>query len=268
MALSPVLVNVVVAVTEPPVTIGGAATLSAWLAVTNVRQGMGVPAGWTAQPTSPTTFAVVAPHSSAHTTWQITTTTSPGSYSLSASASYHGARSGTATGTATVQVQYASLAAAYDNRGVTDDANPAAGAFASSGKTHSAQAVGHRRRHTGAAQLRGHDVHLARRIARQRRGERAGDRADRHGHSARFPGSIHERHARRHRHRLLQRRDQPAVLAVVLRLVDTGAHRPGRRHRGVHQRPGRRPVSAVQLRRRRLPHHRRQCPARLALIRR
>jgi beta-glucosidase len=141
MALSPVLVNVVVAVTEPPVTIGGAATLSAWLAVTNVRQGMGVPAGWTAQPTSPTTFAVVAPHSSAHTTWQITTTTSPGSYSLSASASYHGARSGTATGTATVQVPYASLAAAYDNRGITDDANPTAGAFASSGKTYSAQAL-------------------------------------------------------------------------------------------------------------------------------
>jgi hypothetical protein len=45
------------------------------------------------------------------------------------------------TGKATSAVPYASLAAAFDNRGITDDASPAQGAFASSGKTYSAQAL-------------------------------------------------------------------------------------------------------------------------------
>jgi hypothetical protein len=48
---------------------------------------------------------------------------------------------GSASGTAAIDVPYPSLAAAFDNTGITDDANPSAGAFASSGKTYSAQAL-------------------------------------------------------------------------------------------------------------------------------
>jgi hypothetical protein len=40
-----------------------------------------------------------------------------------------------------VAVPYHDLTAAFDNTGITDDSNPSAGAFASSGKTYSAQAL-------------------------------------------------------------------------------------------------------------------------------
>src|SRR5262249_50896062 len=100
-------------------------------------------APWPAQATTPARFGVVPAHGTVHTTWQVDVPSGTvfGSYSLKASASYHGAASGTATGTATVHVPYASLAVAADNTGVIDDAAPAVGAFASSGKTYSAQAL-------------------------------------------------------------------------------------------------------------------------------
>lgn len=86
---------------------------------------------------------VVQPRSTVQTTWQVTapSSASPGRYPLKATASYHGAASGTATGTANVDVPCSSLAAAYTNTGITDDSAPAAGASASSGKTYSAQAL-------------------------------------------------------------------------------------------------------------------------------
>ena len=110
----------------------------------DVHIGLNAPSGWAAHATSPASFAVVAPRSSVHTTWQVSVPASvgPGRFTLNASASYHGGSGASpATATADVNVPFASLAAAYDNTGITDDANPSAGAFASSGKTFSAQAL-------------------------------------------------------------------------------------------------------------------------------
>jgi beta-glucosidase len=112
--------------------------------VAHVQVGLDTPAGWTATARTPAAFASVKPHSSAETTWRLTVPADapPGSRTLTASTGYEGvAGHGTATGTADVDVPYASLAAAFDNTGTTDDANPSAGAFASSGKTYSAQAL-------------------------------------------------------------------------------------------------------------------------------
>jgi beta-glucosidase len=87
---------------------------------------------------SPATFREVGPRSSVKTTWNVTAPGTPGTVTLNATATFRG---GSVTGKATSAVPYASLAAAFDNRGITDDASPAQGAFASSGKTYSAQAL-------------------------------------------------------------------------------------------------------------------------------
>jgi beta-glucosidase len=66
----------------------------------------------------------------------------PGTVTLTAHATYQGVDgSGATTGSADVAVPYRNLAAAFDNTGITDDNLPGAGAFASSGKTYSAQAL-------------------------------------------------------------------------------------------------------------------------------
>jgi beta-glucosidase len=113
-------------------------------AIGNVRVSLTAPSGWTAQTTSPASFETVAPRSSVRTTWQVSVAASatPGRFALDAAATYHNsAGSATANGTAEVNVPFASLAAAFDNTGITDDASPAAGAFSSSGRTYSAQAL-------------------------------------------------------------------------------------------------------------------------------
>jgi beta-glucosidase len=139
-----------VSVSAAPVVIPGtAAAVTTTFAntgdfpVTGVHLALQAPAGWPVQATSPVSFSVVPPRSTVHATWQVTAPQSaaPGRYSLHADASYHGVGPGSASGTATVDVPYPSLAAAFDNTGITDDANPSAGAFASSGKTYSAQAL-------------------------------------------------------------------------------------------------------------------------------
>ncbi len=112
--------------------------------VSHVQVSLPAPSGWTSRATSPASFDVVPARSTVHTTWQLSVPAAagPGRYELDASAAYHGgSSSGPAKATATVSVPYPSLAAAYDSTGITDDANPAAGAFASSGKTYSAQAL-------------------------------------------------------------------------------------------------------------------------------
>jgi beta-glucosidase len=104
---------------------------------------LAVPDGWTVSPASVDLGTVPA---GGHTDsiWQVTAPAdaTPGNTTLTATASYQGVDgSGTSTGTATVAVPYSNLAAAFDNTGITDDGNPSAGAFASSGKTYSAQAL-------------------------------------------------------------------------------------------------------------------------------
>jgi beta-glucosidase len=113
-------------------------------AASRLEMSLPAPSGWTAQPLGPTTFDPVPPRSSVSTRWQVTVPpdAAPGPVTLSATASYSGVDgSATATGTARVNVPYPSLAAAFNNAGITDDTDPLAGAFASSGRTYSAQAL-------------------------------------------------------------------------------------------------------------------------------
>ncbi|HEX6445687.1 MAG TPA: glycoside hydrolase family 3 C-terminal domain-containing protein [Streptosporangiales bacterium] len=112
-------------------------------AARDVRLGLSGPAGWHVTPVASGDTSV-APHATTTARWRVTAPgdAAPGGAKLTARADYAslgGARS--VTGQATVAVPYASLGAAFDNTGITDDAAPSAGAFASSGKTFSAQAL-------------------------------------------------------------------------------------------------------------------------------
>ncbi|MBO0827958.1 MAG: fibronectin type III-like domain-contianing protein, partial [Streptosporangiales bacterium] len=108
-----------------------------------VQLGLAGPAGW--QVTSVAgADSSVAPHAATTAKWRVTAPddAAPGSADLTATAGYVGLDGKkSVTGKATVAVPYASLGAAFDNTGITDDAAPSAGAFASSGKTFSAQAL-------------------------------------------------------------------------------------------------------------------------------
>jgi beta-glucosidase len=139
-----------VSMSAPPVAVPGTTTTATTsftntgdLPVSHVATTMRAPAGWKADATGRTSFDVVAPHTTVHTTWQVQVPAdaAPGNSTLKASATYGGPRPGTSATSAGVQVPYPSLASVYDNRGVSDDANPAAGAFVDSGKSYSAQAL-------------------------------------------------------------------------------------------------------------------------------
>jgi len=75
------------------------------------------------------------------TTWQVTAPagTAPGAYSLSAAATLSG--TGPYTDSSSINVAYPSIAAAYDNTGISDDSNPSAGNFDGGGASYSAQAL-------------------------------------------------------------------------------------------------------------------------------
>jgi hypothetical protein len=99
-----------------------------------------VPAGWMITPVTPVTDAVVPGSSTATATWQITPPAgaSPGPYSMTYSAT---SSEGSFTDQAQTNVPYASVPAAYDNSGITDDNAAAAGSFDGGGRNFSAQAL-------------------------------------------------------------------------------------------------------------------------------
>ncbi|MFU8855135.1 fibronectin type III-like domain-contianing protein, partial [Micromonospora sp. SL1-18] len=105
---------------------------------------LNAPEGWTVQATSTTTFDSVAPGTTVSTRWQVSlpANAKPGNAQLAAVAVYQG-RGGQQTSkeTATFSVPYASLEAAYNNIGITDDADPEGGTLNSSGDSFSAQAL-------------------------------------------------------------------------------------------------------------------------------
>jgi beta-glucosidase-like glycosyl hydrolase len=112
--------------------------------LSDVSTSMSVPTGWQAQATSPATFSTVAPGQTAQTTWAVTVATgaAPGSDDMSAQATFTDANgTASASDTATISVPYASLAAAYDNPGITDDTNWTAGNLDGAGRSYSAQAL-------------------------------------------------------------------------------------------------------------------------------
>jgi beta-glucosidase len=108
--------------------------------VTKLALAITVPAGWTATPTTPTSFDSVAGGSSATAKWTISpgSAVAPGAYSIGFTAN---SSAGTFSSSGQVKVPYATVAAAYDNTGISNDNAPAAGAFDGSGLNYSAQAL-------------------------------------------------------------------------------------------------------------------------------
>jgi beta-glucosidase len=112
-----------------------------------VRQAMielTVPSNWTASATTPAGFTLVAPGQTVTTTWSVSVpATEPGGVvTLSALTRYAGSDAlPPASGSASVNVAYASLAAAYDTVGVSDDSDPAVGNLDGTGYSFSAQAL-------------------------------------------------------------------------------------------------------------------------------
>ncbi|MYS21457.1 beta-glucosidase [Streptomyces sp. DvalAA-14] len=106
----------------------------------NVTVALNTPAGWTATATTPATFPEVAPGQKATTTWQVTVPagTDPDSFTLNASVTAPG---GEIDAQAPVTVPYASLAAAYNNPGISDDNNTTVGNLDGEGASFSQQAL-------------------------------------------------------------------------------------------------------------------------------
>jgi beta-glucosidase len=110
----------------------------------NVSITLTAPSGWTVTATSPTSFDTVGPGGSAQATWTVAipADAAPGSYDLTADATFRDA-SGDHTVSATEQlsVPYSSIAAAFDNPGISDDGNTTAGNLDGGGFSYSAQAL-------------------------------------------------------------------------------------------------------------------------------
>jgi beta-glucosidase len=138
-------------VTAPSVAAPGS-TIPVTTAFTNgatepvrlARTTLGLPAGWSAKAVTATTYGLVAPHQTVTSRWTVTVpaTAASGPGTITATTRYRGSdRLPAASGTATVNVAYASLAAAFNTVAVSDDADPAAGNFDGSGYSFSAQAL-------------------------------------------------------------------------------------------------------------------------------
>ena len=102
------------------------------------------PAGWTATPTSSGGVGSLRPGQHRSATWSLHLPAglAAGTYQVVARVGYRqdGAQR-SAAATITFTVPYASLAAAYTNVGISDDANPTAGDFDGAGYSFSAQAL-------------------------------------------------------------------------------------------------------------------------------
>ncbi|MEV5750456.1 glycoside hydrolase family 3 C-terminal domain-containing protein [Actinoallomurus sp. NPDC052308] len=113
-------------------------------ALSDVTMSLTTPDGWTAEATSPATFAQVAAGQTVKTTWTVKVPADAprNGYDLQAKVTY-AAQGGEGSGAATtnVGIPYASLAAAYDNVGITDDADPSAGTLDGGEFSLSAQAL-------------------------------------------------------------------------------------------------------------------------------
>jgi beta-glucosidase len=105
---------------------------------------LGVPTGWTATPTTPTSYKTIKPGQNASTTWtvHVPSGAAPGENDLTGSVVFtDGTGPHQITSTARVSLPYASLAGAYDNVGISDDAEPTAGSLDGGGLSYSGQAL-------------------------------------------------------------------------------------------------------------------------------
>jgi beta-glucosidase len=125
------------------VQVTGAVRNTGDLPIANARVSLAVPDGWTVAPAAPQRVILVRPHGTAKLSWTVTVSAgaAAGAQTLSAHATWSGGARSSADATTTVNVPYASLAAAYNGAGISDDANPAGGNFDGSGYSYSAQAL-------------------------------------------------------------------------------------------------------------------------------
>ncbi|MEV5703741.1 glycoside hydrolase family 3 C-terminal domain-containing protein [Actinoallomurus sp. NPDC052274] len=113
-------------------------------ALSDVTMSLTTPDGWTAEATSPATFAQVTAGQTVKTTWTVKVPADAprNGYDLQAKVTYTdkgGERSGDAA--TNVGIPYASLAAAYNNTAISDDARPSEGNLDGGGLSLSAQAL-------------------------------------------------------------------------------------------------------------------------------
>jgi beta-glucosidase len=113
-------------------------------AMPGARFSLNAPRGWSVSPGSVPAF--VGPHQSATATFRVTApkNAAAGSHTLTARVSYRagsGSPGGVVSASASVAVPYASLSAAYDNPGISDNSDVAAGNYDGGGDSYSAQAL-------------------------------------------------------------------------------------------------------------------------------
>jgi beta-glucosidase len=106
----------------------------------NVAMNLDLPTGWTATPTTPATFASVAPGAKVTTTWSLSIPAgAAGTQTLDADATVGAAHDSTAW--TTLSVPYASLTAAFNNAAVSTDANRCCANLDGAGASFSQQAL-------------------------------------------------------------------------------------------------------------------------------
>ncbi|SDM81667.1 glycoside hydrolase family 3 C-terminal domain-containing protein [Actinacidiphila guanduensis] len=111
-------------------------------ALPDASVGLTVPSGWTAKATSATTFASIAPGASVKATWSVTAPADAGqgSFELSASATYRGAKSDDVAA-ADTSVPYGSVPAAFGNTAISDDGSTGTADLDGGGRSLSQQAL-------------------------------------------------------------------------------------------------------------------------------
>jgi len=111
--------------------------------VHHVQAALSAPSGWRVTPASPAALQAVGAHASGHVTWTVTPPAGAGGpATLRAAVTYQGVGGpGQATGTASVQIPYPSLAAAFNNIGVSNDGDAAEANYDGDGYSWSAQAL-------------------------------------------------------------------------------------------------------------------------------
>jgi beta-galactosidase len=126
------------------VTLTAAFTNNGLPTLTQAGLAAQLPSGWTATATSATTFTNVRSGKSVRASWQVTVPVSadPQTAALTVQSSYTaGTRRGVTNASADVFVPYPSLAAAFNNTGITSDSNPADGDFDGGGYSYSITAL-------------------------------------------------------------------------------------------------------------------------------
>ncbi|MCA1219744.1 glycoside hydrolase family 3 C-terminal domain-containing protein [Streptomyces sp. 8L] len=144
---TPVVVRNTLALSSPPLADAGATftarttyTNGAASPVSGVTVALDAPSGWTATASSPATFSRVGAGQAVSTTWQVTVPagTDPASFGLDATVTTPNGQQGAQ---APVTVPYASVTAAYDNSGISDDATPGTGSLDGGGASFSEQTL-------------------------------------------------------------------------------------------------------------------------------